>query len=192
MKTTKVLISYRPNTENCNRREIQIRENVVQKCPNLFSMFYDHTWVPGWICKSYISFLGVEGVLKVWGVENCCDFIFFDFWAPEYDKKGSKMPKFFLVRFMTIYEYLPPFSSCTLHFEGWRRVCRICGVCRVKNYSNSLFFWFLSTGIFEKVLQKCPQFFSVFYDCTWMLGPIFKSCASFFREGGGWSHEKLL
>ena len=82
---------------------------------------------------------------------------------------------------MTIHEYLVPFSSRTLRFPGWREVC---GVCEVKNCCDSTFFRFLSTGIREKVVHKSPQFFGVFYARTWVLGPIFKSYASFFGEEG--------
>jgi len=96
------------------------------------------------------------------------------------EKVVQKCPNF-LVCFMTIHEYLVPFSSRTLRFSRWSWVCRVCGV---KNCCDSKFFRFLSNGIREKVVQKCPQLFSVFYDRTWVFGPIFKSYASFFGEEG--------
>jgi len=43
----------------------------------------------------------------------------------------------------------------------------------------------------EKVDQKC-QNLSVFYDHTWVPGPIFKSCTSFFGVEGGLRGQKLL
>jgi len=47
-----------------------------------------------------------------------------------------------------------------------------------------MFLRFLSTGVREKVIQKCSKFFSVFYDRTWLFDPIFRSYASFFGEEG--------
>jgi len=99
-------------------------------------------------------------------------------------KTWSKSVQIFLACFMTIHECLVPFSSRTLHFEEWR------GVCGVKNCCDYTFFRFLSTRIHEKVVQKCPQFSSAFYDRTLVLGPIFKSYMLHFSGRRGLEGSK--
>ena len=66
---------------------------VVQKCPNFFSVFYDHTWAPGPICKSYSSFFSWRGVK---GSTTAIITCFLRFVSPGMICKiGLKMPKFF-------------------------------------------------------------------------------------------------
>jgi len=114
-----------------NRCKIQIREKVVQKCPNVFSVFYDHTWMPGSIYKLYTSFLGAEGGL---GVKNCCNNTLFaisehrNTW-----RSGPKMHKFFSV----FYDHTWVAGSI---FKSYASFFRKEGVGVVKNCCNNTFF----------------------------------------------------
>jgi len=102
-----------------------IHEKVVQKWFNCF-LVVSWPYMSAWFdFGSYTSFLGVArggGWSKLLLIPH-----FFDFWAPEYVKKWSKNDQILLGCFMTIHECLVQFSNRTLHFEGWRGVCGVCG-----------------------------------------------------------------